>query len=294
MAARPAPRSRLSTPPRTADRRRRRLRRARARRPRRTGMSTVPRRADPRAARAPGRGMSTVTLPAIAPVDSLPITPAPGDAPTLSTASLDEESREWLRALRADGSERDAAVARLHALLVRAARFEVARRRPALPHIRGDELDDIALEAADDALDERAAPARRLPRREPVHDLGLQVRAARGGGEASQARLAGARGAARAGDVEPLRERRRSDAGRARRSRTSSSARCSRRSATSSHRTSGASWSRSRSTACRSTSSPTTSGRPAAPSTRPCTTHGASCAGTSTSAATRSTTWRSD
>lgn len=41
---------------------------------------------------------------------------------------------------------------RLHALLLRAARFEVARRRPALPHLRGNELDDIALEAADDAL----------------------------------------------------------------------------------------------------------------------------------------------
>jgi RNA polymerase sigma-70 factor (ECF subfamily) len=44
------------------------------------------------------------------------------------------------------------ALARLHALLLRAARFEVARRRPTLPHLRGDELDDIALEAADDAL----------------------------------------------------------------------------------------------------------------------------------------------
>jgi RNA polymerase sigma-70 factor (ECF subfamily) len=64
---------------------------------------------------------------------------------------LDPESREWLRSLRAGGAERDAAVARLHALLLRAARFEVARRRPALPHLRGDELDDIALEAADDA-----------------------------------------------------------------------------------------------------------------------------------------------
>ena len=47
---------------------------------------------------------------------------------------------------------KDAAVARLHAVLLRAARFEVARRRPTLPHLRGDELDDIALEAADDAL----------------------------------------------------------------------------------------------------------------------------------------------
>jgi RNA polymerase sigma-70 factor (ECF subfamily) len=40
----------------------------------------------------------------------------------------------------------------LHALLLRAARFEVARRRPTLPHLRGNELDDIATEAADDAL----------------------------------------------------------------------------------------------------------------------------------------------
>ncbi len=47
---------------------------------------------------------------------------------------------------------RDEAVARLHELLLRAARFEVARRRPTLPHLRGGELDDIAVEAADDAL----------------------------------------------------------------------------------------------------------------------------------------------
>jgi RNA polymerase sigma-70 factor (ECF subfamily) len=68
------------------------------------------------------------------------------------TMVLDEESSEWLRSLRADGSARDEAVARLHALLLRAARFEIARRRPSHPHLRGDELDDIALEAADDAL----------------------------------------------------------------------------------------------------------------------------------------------
>jgi RNA polymerase sigma-70 factor, ECF subfamily len=69
-----------------------------------------------------------------------------------SIAGLDEESREWLRCLRADGPVKEAAVARLHALLVRAARFEVGRRRPTLPHLRGDELEDIATEAADDAL----------------------------------------------------------------------------------------------------------------------------------------------
>jgi RNA polymerase sigma-70 factor (ECF subfamily) len=66
--------------------------------------------------------------------------------------ALDEESRTWLRELRAGGATEQAAVARLHALLLRAARFEVARRRPTLPHLRGDELDDIATEAADDAL----------------------------------------------------------------------------------------------------------------------------------------------
>jgi RNA polymerase sigma-70 factor, ECF subfamily len=53
--------------------------------------------------------------------------------------------------LRADGRTQELAVEQLHALLLRAARFEVGRRRPSLPHLRGDELDDIALEAADDA-----------------------------------------------------------------------------------------------------------------------------------------------
>jgi RNA polymerase sigma-70 factor, ECF subfamily len=70
--------------------------------------------------------------------------------PTAPT--LDEESREWLRDLRAEGAARTAAVGRLHALLLRAARYEVARRRATLPHLRGNELDEIALEAADDAL----------------------------------------------------------------------------------------------------------------------------------------------
>ena len=67
-------------------------------------------------------------------------------------ALLDEESRAWLRDLRSDGRTRDEAIARLHALLLRAARFECARRRPALPHLRGNDLDDIANQAADDAL----------------------------------------------------------------------------------------------------------------------------------------------
>jgi len=66
--------------------------------------------------------------------------------------ALDPESREWLQGLRGEGSEREQAVVRLHALLLRAARFETDRRRAMLPHIRGDDLDDLANQAADDAL----------------------------------------------------------------------------------------------------------------------------------------------
>ena len=69
-----------------------------------------------------------------------------------SRSLLDDESRAWLRNLRAEGPTKDEAVASLHALLLRAARFECARRRPALPHLRGNDLDDIANQAADDAL----------------------------------------------------------------------------------------------------------------------------------------------
>jgi RNA polymerase sigma-70 factor (ECF subfamily) len=66
-------------------------------------------------------------------------------------ALLDDESSAWLRDLRADGNVREEAVERLHALLLRAARFETGRRRASHPHLRGD-LDEIAQEAADDAL----------------------------------------------------------------------------------------------------------------------------------------------
>jgi RNA polymerase sigma-70 factor (ECF subfamily) len=79
-------------------------------------------------------------------------TPFERAAPGTPSPTLDDESREWLRALRSTGAERDGAIARLHEVLLRAARFEVARRRATLPHLRGDDLDDIATQAADDAL----------------------------------------------------------------------------------------------------------------------------------------------
>jgi RNA polymerase sigma-70 factor, ECF subfamily len=74
------------------------------------------------------------------------------EVPAVRSRLLDPESREWLVSLRGHGTEQAAAIERLHDLLLRAARFEVARRRPGLPHLRGNELDDIAQEAADDAL----------------------------------------------------------------------------------------------------------------------------------------------
>lgn len=78
--------------------------------------------------------------------------PGTSALPVAPAARLDRESREWLDALRASGVLYDDAVERLHALLLRAARFEVSRRRATAPHLRNDALDDIALEAADDAL----------------------------------------------------------------------------------------------------------------------------------------------
>ena len=73
-------------------------------------------------------------------------------APEGRDVSCDEQSQAWLAALRGDGVKRDQAIARLHALLLRAARFELGRRRAALSYVRGEELDDIATQAADDAL----------------------------------------------------------------------------------------------------------------------------------------------
>jgi RNA polymerase sigma-70 factor (ECF subfamily) len=68
-----------------------------------------------------------------------------------TAARLDPESAEWLQALASTGRLREAALARLHAMLVRAARGEVQRRGTRL-RITGPELDDLACQAAADAL----------------------------------------------------------------------------------------------------------------------------------------------
>jgi RNA polymerase sigma-70 factor (ECF subfamily) len=64
----------------------------------------------------------------------------------------EDENRAWIAALRSEGHEREQATARLYDLLLRAARFEVNRRRAALPHLRGGDFDDLAHQAASDAL----------------------------------------------------------------------------------------------------------------------------------------------
>lgn len=64
---------------------------------------------------------------------------------------LDPAARSWLAALRGGGAARDEALARLHRLLVAAARFQLSRRATSL-RLRGESLVDLATEAADDAL----------------------------------------------------------------------------------------------------------------------------------------------
>jgi len=67
-------------------------------------------------------------------------------------APPDAESTAWIAALRGEGPRRDRAVADLHELMLRAARFEVGRRRASLSHLRGDDFGDLAMQCADDAL----------------------------------------------------------------------------------------------------------------------------------------------
>lgn len=76
---------------------------------------------------------------------------APTETP--ATTSPTADSQRWLERLGgADGATRDAAMAELHALLLKAARFEVDRRRADHPHLRGDDHEDLAQQSADDAL----------------------------------------------------------------------------------------------------------------------------------------------
>ena len=71
---------------------------------------------------------------------------------SVAAASVAQDSQGWIERLQANGAERDAALVELHALLLRAARFEVNRRRASSAHLRGNDYDDLAQQSADDAL----------------------------------------------------------------------------------------------------------------------------------------------
>lgn len=76
------------------------------------------------------------------------------DGATLGTAAApreDAETQQWLAMLRATGRVHDAAVDQLHAMLLRVTRAE-ANRRSTSHGLAGPELDDLAHQAAADAL----------------------------------------------------------------------------------------------------------------------------------------------
>jgi RNA polymerase sigma-70 factor, ECF subfamily len=67
-------------------------------------------------------------------------------------ASLDAHSRQWVEQLRVGHPRREQTVARLHEVLRRIALHELSRRRHQLLWVSGPEFDDLAHQAADDAL----------------------------------------------------------------------------------------------------------------------------------------------
>jgi RNA polymerase sigma-70 factor (ECF subfamily) len=70
----------------------------------------------------------------------------------MTQASLDADSRQWVEQLRVGHPRYQQAVAKLHDVLRRVALSELSRRRRQLRSISGPEFDDLAEQAADDAL----------------------------------------------------------------------------------------------------------------------------------------------
>lgn len=70
----------------------------------------------------------------------------------MNGVALDRESAEWLRDLQGNGGPREHAIARLHALLLRVARGLASRRRTTLPDRAIEDVDDLCVQAANDAL----------------------------------------------------------------------------------------------------------------------------------------------
>jgi hypothetical protein len=87
--------------------------------------------------------------PADPPIELVP--PATNGSLGSGRMDLDPDTRQWLQDLDAANPGRPDALSRLHQYLLRAAHAELARRRGRHP-LAGPELDDLAHQAADDAL----------------------------------------------------------------------------------------------------------------------------------------------
>ncbi len=74
-----------------------------------------------------------------------------GMGATVAGRTLDPESAEWIRRLRGSGRDCDRARSDLHAMLLRFARSQT-NRRAARFHVTGPEIDDVAHQAAADAM----------------------------------------------------------------------------------------------------------------------------------------------
>jgi RNA polymerase sigma-70 factor (ECF subfamily) len=70
----------------------------------------------------------------------------------IDVRKLDAESATWIARLHSDGPGYHSAIRDLHMLLLRAARFEVHRRRATLGQMRASDHEDLAQQSADDAL----------------------------------------------------------------------------------------------------------------------------------------------
>jgi RNA polymerase sigma-70 factor, ECF subfamily len=104
-------------------------------------------RADPTADFEDDSGMSpTVSRPGDQPAGSS------ADRPEAGSTRPDPASQRWLAQLRPGHPRHDEAVVRLHEVLRRIAVHELSRRRSQLRGVSGPEFDDLAHQAADDAL----------------------------------------------------------------------------------------------------------------------------------------------
>ncbi len=112
-------------------------------------MTAVPHSADPRA--VVDRAVSSSPAPRPF-VPSPPTETATGYAAGSATDRAGVQPRDWLHALGASGRERDEALGALHALMLRAARHQMARMRSMIPGGSARVCDDIANAAADEAM----------------------------------------------------------------------------------------------------------------------------------------------